>query len=78
MSSLYSRYLDVTAIVYDGVNNRLLIYEPDVTCPKMAFKGGAWEKAIVLKPEYESETTLEECYFELMSKLGYTSSYEMI
>ena len=46
--------------------------------PKMAFKGGAWEKAVVLKPEYESETTLEECYFELMSKLGYTSSYEMI
>lgn len=68
-SSLYYRYLDIKAIVYDKVNKRLFIYEPDESCPEMAFKGSAWEKAIILKPEYEDSLTLEECYFELLDKL---------
>lgn len=70
LSRLYSRYLDVRSIVYDNVNKRLFIYEPDESCPEMAFKGSAWERAVVLKPEYEGSITLEECYFELLGKLG--------
>ena len=70
LSRLYSRYLDVRSIVYDNVNKRLFIYEPDESCPEMAFKGCAWERAVVLKPEYEGSITLEECYFELLGKLG--------
>jgi hypothetical protein len=68
LSSLYSQYLDVKAIVYDRANKRLLIYEPDVSCQEMALKGGAWI-AVTLKPEYEGLITLEECYFELLEKL---------
>lgn len=42
----------------------------------MLFKGSAWERAVVLKLEYEGSITLEECYFELLGKLGNTLTDE--
>ena len=44
-SDLYSKYLDSEALVWDSVNERLLLYLPDPTEPRMAFKGSRWQFA---------------------------------
>ena len=48
-STLYSRYLDEEAIVWDANKQRLLLYIPDPQNPKMAFKGSGWTCAKKLK-----------------------------
>ena len=51
-SNLYSKYLDERALVWDSVNERLLLYLPDPKEPRMAFKGSRWQFAKRLKSEY--------------------------
>ena len=48
-STLYSRYLDEEALVWDANKQRLLLYIPDPQNPKMAFKGSSWTCAKKLK-----------------------------
>lgn len=48
-STLYSRYLDEKALVWDANKQRLLLYIPDPQNPKMAFKGSGWTCAKKLK-----------------------------
>ena len=48
-STLYSRYLDEEALVWDANKQRLLLYIPDPQNPKMAFKGSGWTCAKKLK-----------------------------
>ena len=65
-SNLYSKYLDEEALVWDSVNERLLLYIPDPEEPSMAFKGSSWQFAKRLKPEYDilSLRDIYEEYFE--------------
>ena len=48
-STLYPRYLDEEALVWDANKQRLLLYIPDPQNPKMAFKGSGWTCAKKLK-----------------------------
>lgn len=48
-STLYSKYLDEEALVWDAHHQRLLIYIPDSENPKLAFKGSGWTCAKKLK-----------------------------
>ncbi len=61
-SNLYAQYLDEEALVWDYNKERLLLYLPDPSQPKMAFKGSSWQFAKKLKPEFEGIFTLEEIY----------------
>lgn len=69
-SSLYSKYLDEEAIVWDAAKQELFIYVPDKKCPTVAFKGDRWLCAKRLKPEYQFSTNyLYDVYFDLLSKI---------
>lgn len=65
-SSLYSKYLDEEALVWDSFKERLLLYVPDPKEPRMAFKGSAWQFAKRLKPEFELNITLRDVYCEYL------------
>lgn len=67
-SSLYNRYLDEEALVWDFGRNRLLLYEPDPERSKLAFKGSCWVYAKKLKPEY-SNLSLKDIYLEKVNKM---------
>lgn len=67
-SNLYSKYLDEEALVWDSINERLLLYTPDPEKPRIAFKGSNWQYAKRLKPEYEDYITLRDVYCELTTK----------
>lgn len=51
-SRLYSKYMDVRALVWDSAKEELFLYVPDFQQPKMAFKGGRWIYAKTLKSEF--------------------------
>ena len=65
-SSLYSKYLDEEALVWDSIKERLLLYVPDPEEPRMAFKGSAWQFAKRLKPEYDEFMSLRDIYEEYL------------
>lgn len=67
-SDLYSRYLDEEALVWDSNKERLLLYVPDPSEPRMAFKGPSWQFAKRLKPEFEDYITLRDVYYEMVCK----------
>ena len=71
-SNLYSKYLDEKALVWDSNNERLLLYVPDPSEPRMAFKGSSWQFAKRLKPEFEDYITLRDVYYECLEnkKIG--------
>ena len=66
---LYSKYLDSEALVWDSISERLLLYVPDPTEPKIAFKGSRWQFAKRLKPEFEDYITLRDVYYEYLENL---------
>lgn len=68
-SSLYSKYLDEEALVWDSFKERLLLYVPDPEEPRMAFKGSAWQFAKRLKPEFDEFLTLRDIYNEYLESL---------
>lgn len=62
-TSLYSKYLDEEALVWDSVKEELFLYVPDPDGPKVAFKGCRWQYAKKLKTEY-SMLSLVDIYLE--------------
>lgn len=62
-STLYSRYLDEEALVWNTNKQRLLLYIPDPQNPKMAFKGSGWTCAKKLKGQ-KSIIGLEDVYIQ--------------
>lgn len=67
-STLYSRYLDKEALVWDANKQRLLLYIPDPQNPKMAFKGSGWTCAKKLKKN--NHIDLAEVYLESIISLS--------
>lgn len=65
-SSLYSKYLDEEALVWDSIKQELFHYIPDEQCPEIAFKGSIWQYAMKLKEEY-SYMNLCDIYKELVN-----------
>lgn len=65
VSNLYSKYLDEEALVWDSNKERLLLYVPDPTQPKVAFKGSSWQFAKRLNPEHKGHITLRGVYNEI-------------
>jgi hypothetical protein len=68
-SSLYSRYLDEEAIVWDAAKQELFLYIPNETCPTVAFKGGRWFCAMKLKFDYLVELSIYDVYKEIQTKI---------
>lgn len=68
VSSLYSKYLDERALVWDSNKEKLFLYEPDPQNPKVAFKGSSWIFAKKLKAEYEEYITLRDVYCRTLEK----------
>lgn len=60
VTSLYNKYLDEAALVWDSNRERLLIYVPDPNQPKVAFKGSSWQFAKRLKQEYANYIALKD------------------
>ena len=67
-SSLYSKYLDEQALVWDSNKEKLFLYEPDPQNPKVAFKGSSWIFAKKLKAEYNEYITLRDVYYRTIEK----------
>ncbi|MBR5493344.1 MAG: HD domain-containing protein [Alistipes sp.] len=71
-SSLYSKYLDEEALVWDSLKQELFVYVPDAECPAVAFKGSSWLCAKKLKTEATIENrdlNIYEVYKEILSKI---------
>ena len=68
VTSLYTKYLDEAALVWDSSRERLLLYVPDPQQPKVAFKGSSWQFAKRLKPESVFFYTLKDIYLEYLSQ----------
>ena len=51
-SSLYTRYLDEEALVWDQAKGELYLYVPDSQCPRIAFKSMSWTCARRLTSEF--------------------------
>ena len=51
-SSLYTRYLDEEALVWDQAKGELYLYVPDSQCPRIAFKSMNWTCARRLTSEF--------------------------
>lgn len=66
-SSLYSKYVDEDAIVWDSNKQELFLYTPDYEHPATAFKGGNWLCAKRLKKEYSYLNTYD-VYMELLEE----------
>lgn len=62
-STLYSKYLDEEALVWDAHHQRFLFYIPDSQTPKTAFKGSGWTCAKKLK-DPESIIGLKDVYIQ--------------
>jgi hypothetical protein len=70
-STLYSKYLDEEALVWDSAKQELFVYVPDSECPDVAFKVSSWHCAKRLKGEY-SHLNIYEVYKDILSKIkGY-------
>lgn len=70
-STLYSKYLDEEALVWDSAKQELFVCVPDSECPAVAFKGSSWHCAKRLKSEY-SHLNIYEVYKDILSKIkGY-------
>lgn len=65
-TSLYSKYLDEPALVWDIAEKELLLYWPDTENPCIAFKGSRWACARKLKAEYV-HLSIKDVYKELKS-----------
>jgi hypothetical protein len=63
-SSLYTKYLDEEALVWDHAKEELYLYIPDGKCPKVAFKSMCWTCARQLTPEFRY-LNMEEVYKKL-------------
>lgn len=68
-SSLYYRYLDEEAFVWDAAKQELFLYLPDEECPAVAFKGSSWLCAKKLKFNYWMDLNIYDVYKELQSKI---------
>ena len=71
-SSLYSKYLDEEALVWDSLKQELFVYVPDAECPAVAFKGSSWLCAKKLKTEAIIENrdlNIYKVYKEILSKI---------
>ena len=68
-SSLYLRYLDEEALVWDAAEQELFLYVPDKKCPTVAFKGGRWLCAKKLKLSYWLDVSIYDVYKELQAKI---------
>ena len=71
-STLYSKYLDEEALVWDSLKQELFVYVPDAECPAVAFKGSSWLCAKKLKTEVIIENrdlNIYEVYKEILSKI---------
>lgn len=68
-TSLYSKYLDVPALVWDIAEKELLLYWPDTENPCIAFKGSRWACARKLKAEY-AHLSIKDVYKELKAILA--------
>lgn len=71
-SSLYSKYLDEEALVWDSLKQELFVYVPDAECPAVAFKGSSWLCAKKIKTESIIENrdlNIYEVYKEILSKI---------
>jgi hypothetical protein len=71
-STLYSKYLDEEALVWDSSKQELFVYVPDAECPAVAFKGSSWLCAKKLKTEAIIENrdlNIYEVYKEILSKI---------
>ena len=68
-STLYSKYLDEKALVWDATKQRLLLYIPDPQNPKMAFKGSGWSCAKKLK-SHNGPLDLADVYLESIRSLS--------
>lgn len=44
-TSLYTKYLEDEALVWDTAKEELFLYIPDPNSPKVAFKAGRWRYA---------------------------------
>lgn len=51
VSTLYSKYLDEEALVWDSSKQELFVYVPDAESPAVAFKGNSWLCAKKIKTE---------------------------
>ena len=51
-SSLYTKYLDEEALVWDQAKGELYLYVPDSQCPRIAFKSMSWTCARRLTSEF--------------------------
>ena len=71
-STLYSKYLDEEALVWDSSKQELFVYVPDAECPAVAFKGSSWQYAKKLKIEAVAENwdlNIYDIYKEIVSKI---------
>lgn len=71
-STLYSKYLDEEALVWDSSKQELFVYIPDAESPAIAFKGSCWQFAKKLKIEAiieNWEVNIYEVYREILSKI---------
>jgi hypothetical protein len=71
-STLYSKYLDEEALVWDSSKQELFVYVPDAECPAVAFKGSSWLCAKKIKTEAiieNQDLNIYEVYKEILSKI---------
>jgi hypothetical protein len=71
-STLYSKYLDEEALVWDSSKQKLFVYVPDAESPAVAFKGSSWLCAKKLKIEAildNWDLNIYDIYQEILSKI---------
>lgn len=71
-STLYSKYLDEEALVWDSSKQELFVYVPDAECPAVAFKGSSWQYAKKLKIEAVAENwdlNIYDIYKEIVQNI---------
>lgn len=67
-STLYSKYLNEEALVWDSSRQELFMYVPDTECPAVAFKGSCWQYAKRLKSEC-SHLNIDDIYQEIQLRI---------
>ena len=67
-STLYSKYLNEEALVWDSSKQELFMYVPDTECPAVAFKGSCWQYAKRLKREC-SHLNIDDIYQEIQLRI---------
>ncbi|MBQ5701698.1 MAG: HD domain-containing protein [Alistipes sp.] len=67
-STLYSKYLNEEALVWDSSKQELFMYVPDTECPAVAFKGSCWQYAKRLKSEC-FHLNIDDIYQEIQLRI---------